>query len=330
MATIKDIAKKAGVSPATVSRVLNYDTSLSVADATKKKIFEAAEELSYRKRSTNKHIGKKIAVVHWYTEKEELNDLYYLSIRLGIEQRCKELNMNAEIYFFNNIKEIPADEIEGIIAVGKFGNSQVEELTNINPNVVFVDYSPDEDKYDAIVIDFERVTKKVIDYFMDTNHEKIGFIGGRELLKGEDEPLVDLREKTFKAYTKEKNIADPSSIYIGTFSVEDGYNLMKQAMEDHGDKLPTAFFTGSDVLAIGGLRALHEAGIKVPGRVSIIGVNDMSVAKYVFPSLSTVKVNTEIMGETSVDTLVERLDGRKIAKKIFVATKLVVRKSVRT
>ena len=82
MATIKDIAEKAGVSSATVSRVLNYDASLSVADETKKRIFEAAEELSYRKRSSKRYVDQKIAIIHWYTEKEELNDLYYLSIRL--------------------------------------------------------------------------------------------------------------------------------------------------------------------------------------------------------------------------------------------------------
>ncbi|MEC5423440.1 LacI family DNA-binding transcriptional regulator [Virgibacillus sp. C22-A2] len=330
MATIKDIALKAGVSPATVSRVLNYDVTLSVADKTKKKIFEAAEELSYRKRSTNKYVGQRFAIVHWYTEKEELSDLYYLSIRLGIEQRCKELDMNAEIYFFDNIHEIPAEEIEGIIAVGKFSNSQVEALTKINSKVVFVDYSPDGDKFDSVVIDFERATHKIIDYFIDTAHKEIGFIGGREILKGEKEPLVDLREKTFQSYMEEKGLFDNRFVYIGSFSVDEGYNLMKQAIEELGDELPTAFFMSSDVMAIGSLRALHEAKVAVPERVSIIGINDMSVSKYVYPSLSTIKVYTEIMGETAVDTLVERLEGRKIAKRVVIATKLVIRKSVRS
>ncbi|ASN04166.1 LacI family DNA-binding transcriptional regulator [Virgibacillus necropolis] len=329
MATIKDIAQKAGVSPATVSRVLNYDASLSVADATKKKVFEAAEELSYRKRPGKRYTGQKIAVVHWYTEKEELSDLYYLSIRLGIEQRCKQLDLDPDIYFFNNIDDINADEIEGIIAVGKFSNQQVKELTAINPAVVFVDYSPNEDKYDAVVIDFEKATQKIIDYFISTEHKEIGFIGGREFLKGQTEPLDDLREKTFKNYMREKGLFDERFVYVGSFSVEDGYNLMAKAIEELGDNLPTAFFTSSDVMAIGSLRALHEAGVAVPDRVSVIGINDMSISKYVYPSLSTIKVYTELMGETAVDTLIERLEGRKIAKKVFISTKLVVRKSVR-
>lgn len=329
MATIKDIAEKAGVSPATVSRVLNYDASLSVADGTKKKVFEAAEELSYRKRPGKRYTGQKIAIVHWYTEKEELSDLYYLSIRLGIEERCKQLDMNPEIYFFNNIEDINAAEIGGIIAVGKFSDQQVEELTEINPAVVFVDYSPNEDKYDAVVIDFEKATQKVIDYFISSDHEEIGFIGGMEVLKGEKEPIEDLREKTFVNYMREKGLYDDRFVYVGSFSVEDGYNLMARAIEELGDNLPTAFFTSSDVMAIGSLRALHESGIAVPERVSVIGLNDMSISKYVYPSLSTIKVYTEIMGETAVDMLVERLEGRKIAKKVFIATKLVIRKSVK-
>lgn len=329
MATIKDIAEKAGVSSATVSRVLNYDASLSVADETKKRVFEAAEELSYRKRSSKKYVDQKIAIVHWYTEKEELNDLYYLSIRLGIEERCKEIGMSSETYFFDNIKEMKAAEIEGIVAVGKFSDDQVKVLTNINPMVVFVDYSPNEEKYDAIVIDFEKATKKIIDFFLSTNHSEVGFIGGTELLKGQQDPIEDLREKTFRSYMKEHGLYNEKFVYVGPFSVEDGYKLMQQAIEDLGDDLPSAFFISSDVMAIGSLRALHEANIAIPERVSIIGINDISVSKYMYPSLSTVRVYTEIMGETAVDTLLERLEGRKIAKKVVVSTKLIVRDSVK-
>lgn len=329
MATIKDIAEKAGVSSSTVSRVLNYDATLSVADDTKKKVFEAAEQLSYRKTTSKRYIDQKVAIVHWYTEKEELNDLYYLSIRLGIEQRCKDIGMKPEVYFFDNIKAIKAAETNGIIAVGKFSDPQVKQLTMINSNVVFVDYSPNEDKYDAVVIDFEKATKKIIDFFLTTNHQKIGYIGGREYLKGQTGPLIDMREKTFESYMTEHGLYEDRFVYLGAFSVEDGYNLMKQAIEELGEDLPTAFFMCSDAMAIGSLRALHEANIAIPERVSIMGINDTTVSKYMYPSLSTVRVYTEVMGETAVDILVERLEGRKIAKKVFISTKLIIRQSVK-
>lgn len=326
MATIKDIAEKAGVSIATVSRVLNYDASLSVSDDTKKKIFEIAEELSYKKRTTKKTASAKIGIIHWYTEKEELNDLYYMSIRLGIEQRCEQQDIQV-VNFYNNIESMKSEDLQGIIAVGKFSRKQVEELTSIAKHVVFVDSNPDDDRFDSIVIDFEKVTRNILDHLVDKGHTRIGYLGGREMFKDQTEVIEDMREKTFRTYMDAANLLDEDHMYIGAFSVDDGYKLMKQAIQEKGENLPTAFFAGNDLLAIGALRALHEEKIPVPEQVSIIGIDDLSVSKYVFPALTTVKVYTEVMGETAVDTLLERLNGRKIAKKIFIATKLVIRKS---
>ncbi|TKC19050.1 LacI family DNA-binding transcriptional regulator [Robertmurraya kyonggiensis] len=326
MATIKDIAEKAGVSIATVSRVLNYDSTLSVSDDTRKRIFEIAEELSYKKKSLKKTASTKIGIIHWYTEKEELNDLYYMSIRLGIEQRCEQQDVQVMNYY-NNIEAMKSEELQGIIAVGKFSHQQVEQLTAMTNHVVFVDSNPDEDRFDAIIIDFEKVTKNVLDHFIQKGHKKIGYLGGRETFKDQTAQIEDMREKTFKSYMMDVKLYHENHLYIGSFSVEDGHKLMKKAIKDLGDKLPTAFFAANDLLAIGALRALHEEGIAVPDRVSIIGVDDLSVSKYVFPALTTVKVYTEIMGETAVDTLLERITGRKIAKKIYIATNLVIRNS---
>lgn len=326
MATIKDIAEKAGVSIATVSRVLNYDSSLSVGDDTKKRIFEIAEALSYKKRSSKKSSSARIGILLWYTEKEELNDLYYMSIRLGIEQRCEQQGIQV-VNFYNSIESMKQEELQGIIAVGKFSTSQVEELSNMAEHLVFVDSNPDEDTYDAVVVDFEKVTRTALKHFIENGHTNIGYLGGREEFKDHSSEIEEIREKTFKTYLSEANLLDESNLYIGSFTVEDGYKLMKQAIQDKGDNLPTAFFAANDLIAIGALRALNEEKIAVPGQVSLIGVNDISVSKYVFPPLSTVKVHTEVMGETAVDTILERMNGRQIAKKIVITTKLVIRET---
>lgn len=327
MATIKDIAQIAGVSIATVSRVLNYDTTLSVSDETKKRIFEAAEELSYKKKPARKQESGKIALLQWYTEKEELEDLYYMSIRLGVENQCRHHGIQVDKYFQDNYGDLKENEIQGLIAIGKFSKKQVSELLKITKNIVFVDTSPDEDRFDSIVIDFERATKKVLDHFIKKGHEKIGYIGGREVFKDKTSIIEDPRELTFKRYLTEKGVSYEDCMYVGTFSADDGHALMKKAIQELGNQLPTAFFAANDSLAVGALRALLEEGISVPDRVNIIGVNDISISKYVFPSLSTVKVYTEIMGETAVDTLLERMAGRKTAKKIFIATELIIRNS---
>ncbi|WP_163100127.1 LacI family DNA-binding transcriptional regulator [Peribacillus alkalitolerans] len=327
MATIKDIANLAGVSIATVSRVLNYDSTLSVSDETKKKIFETAEELSYKKKVTRKPETGKMALLQWYTEKEELEDLYYMSIRLGVENRCRQLGVQVHKYFQDNFDELKDADFQGLIAIGKFSHNQIEELHTITSNIVFVDTSPDEDQFDSIVIDFERATKKVLDHFIDKGHKQIGYIGGRESFKDKTSMIEDPREIMFKRYLTEKGLLNEAFMYIGHFSVGDGHCLMTKAIDEHREQLPTAFFAGNDSIAVGALRSLLEKGISVPDRVNIIGVNDISITKYVFPSLSTVKVDTESMGETAVDTLMERIEGRKTSKKIMIATKLIIRDS---
>ena len=116
-------------------------------------------------------------------------------------------------------------------------------------------------------------------------------------------------------------------IYTGNFTTEDGYQLMKSAIREHGEQLPTAFFAGNDQMAVGCLRALAEENIPVPERVNIIGLNDISIAKYVYPPLSTVRVHKEEMGKAAVNLMIERINGRKVAKKVFIGTELIVRES---
>jgi LacI family transcriptional regulator len=327
MATIKDIAERVGVSIATVSRVLNYDSKLSVGDDTKKKIFEVAEELSYRKKSVRRTAAYKMAIIHWYTEKEELDDLYYMSIRLGIENRCEALGIQVAKMYRDSPEQ--NEEIHGIIAIGKYNKRQAEELRKQTDNIVFVDSSPDDDQYDSVLSDFYKATENVLQHFLEKGHTNIGYIGGREIYEDQTEVIEDPRRICFEKFLTERGLYDKTKVYMGKFSVDDGYFLMKKAVAEHGASLPTAFFAANDSIAIGSLRALHEEGISVPDQVNIIGVNDISVSKYIYPPLSTVKIFTELMGETAVDLLVERLADRQIAKKVVLATKLEIRGSSR-
>jgi len=329
MATIKDIADKVGVSIATVSRVLNYDLSLSVGDDTKKRIFEVAEELSYQKRAQKKKASWRVAFVNWINEEEELNDIYYMSIRHGVESRAEKKKMELLKYLRDDSDQIASD-IDGIIAVGRFNDEQIIKLKNLSTNIVFVDSDPEDDKCDAVCVNFERVTKQVLDYFISKEHKKIGYIGGYENLRNTISPIQEIRENYFRSYMKEKKLLDVSYIYINNFTVNDGYQLMKKAIKDHKEDLPTAFYVASDPLAIGCLRALHEANIQVPERVSIIGVNDISISKYMYPPLSSVKIETEVMGETAVDLMIERLsDERRVAKVVHIATRLMTRETTK-
>ena len=149
MATLKDIAKLAKVSQATVSRVLNKDETLSVSQKTKHRILTVADELGYQKhlKTTNSpQVRQKIAIVQWYSQQEELNDLYYYSIRIGIEKRAQELDYDIVRYFDNDISKVSADVV-GLIAIGKFSTYQITELEKLSDKLVFVDINVDANEH---------------------------------------------------------------------------------------------------------------------------------------------------------------------------------------
>ena len=327
MATIKDIANMVGVSLATVSRVLNYDTNLSVSDETKRRIFKAAEELDYQKKPKRKSTTYKVGIVTWYTEREELDDLYYMAIRLGVEKRLEYHKMKFTTLSIDYLQSLQHEGIQGLIAIGKFSEKQAKELEMVSNKLVFIDCSPNESQFDSVIVDFEKATQNVLQYFIDQGHTKIGYIGGREIYKDQTSEIDDPRRRCFEYFLSTNDLYQEAYVYEGKFSVDDGYRLMSQAIEDHKDSLPTAFFAGNDSLAIGALRALTNAGICVPEEVSIIGVNDISISKYMSPPLSTVKIYTELMGETAVDMLLEQFSGRQISKKVSLATQLEIRQS---
>ena len=138
MATIKDIAEKAHVSIATVSRVLNYDNTLKVTDKTRKKIFEVAEKLEYlkTKKTKDKKNSYKINIIKGYSEKEELEDIYYLSTRLAIEKFLKKHNVKYEILGKESITD-NLKKLDGLILLGLFSDSEINKIKLLNNNIIF-------------------------------------------------------------------------------------------------------------------------------------------------------------------------------------------------
>lgn len=331
MATIKDIAKSAGVSPATVSRVLNHDQSMSVSDETRQKIFDIAEELEYKKtkrRDKRYSQNHRIAIVEWYTEEEELDDLYYYAIRLGVEKKAQELGYDV-MRFFNNETLNQLEQIDGIIAIGKFSPQKIKELELYTEQLVFIDSNTLAYGHSCVTTDFENSVTTVLNHFLERGHRQIGLLVGQEQTSDKTTILSDPRLVTFKNYLTEKQLYQETYVKIGNFSSESGYSMMKELIANLGDQLPTAFFMASDALAVGALRALQEADIPVPDRVSLIAFNDTSIAKYVYPPLSTVTVFTEEMGRQGLQLLHEEFQhpGSTIPRMVTLATKLTLRKS---
>lgn len=331
MVTIKDIAHAAGVSSATVSRVLNQDQAMSVSDETRTKIFTIAEQLGYKKsKRTNKRSksSHRIAIIEWYTEQEELDDLYYYSIRLGAEKRAQELGYEI-IRIFNNDSMAQLENIDGIIAIGKFSPDKIKELETYSDNLVFVDSDTLNYGHSCVTTDFENSVINVIDYFINNGLKKIGMIAGQETSSDKSTLLSDPRLNTFQFYLQQLKLYDPNLIKIGSFSSEAGYKIMKEFIMELGDNLPQAFFVANDALASGALRALQEAKIPVPERVGLISFNDTSLAKYMYPKLSTVTVFTEEMGKQAIQILEQSFlkNSPSVAYMVKLATRLTIRES---
>lgn len=332
MATIKDISKEAGVSPATVSRVLNHDHSLSVSQEKRKLIFEIAEKLSYvspknRKKSIKK-VKYRIGLIHWYTIDQELEDPYYLSIRIGIEKQAIEHSIEVVKLYAPTVDDLEQIKgVDGMICIGKFSTKEIGRFDAVTKNIVFVDSSPYEEQYDSVVVDIERAVHKILNAFLDQGAQSIGYIGGREYAGEEKMPIGEQREKVFIQFTSEHQIYDERTMYAGKFLASSGYELTKKLIEEH-THLPDALFIASDSMAVGALRALHEHQIHVPQDIQIIGFNDIPTSNYTIPPLSTLRVHKEFMGESAIQLLLERLEEQRyIAKKIIVPTELILRES---
>ncbi|MCK6262489.1 transcriptional regulator EbgR [Vibrio sp. ZSDE26] len=323
MATLKDIATEASVSLATVSRVLNDDPTLSVKEETKRRIFEIAEKLEYKTSSSKKATLSNKQKHHFlalynYKQEAEVNDPYYLSIRHGIETQCDKLGIDLTNCYDSNI-EVESKKITGVLLVGHCKPATLKKLQKLTDNICHVDFNDLDSPYDSVDIDLAKISKEITDFFINQGYQRLGFIGGQ------DQPNTpDIREVAFSEYGQLKGVVSTDDIYRGDFSSSSGYKLMKEMLAK--PDYPKALFIASDSIAIGVLRAVHEHGLSIPKDISLISVNDIPTAKFTFPSLSTVRIHSEMMGIQGVNLLVERVrDGRALPLQVYVPSKLKLR-----
>lgn len=325
MAVIRDIAERAGVSIATVSRVLNYDETLNVTNETKKRIFEAAEELDYViKNKKRKRTRLKFGVFCSYTLEEELLDPYYLSIRVAIEKK-----LGQDGYKYSIIKTEDSLEtlksLDGIISLGTFTADEIAWVESLNRPTVFVDCSPDEWKFDSVLPDTAAAVRTSLSYLYHLGHRKIAFISGTDYMESGIE-MRNQKLEAYKGFMAENGLEWKHFIKLGTYTPRDGYSLFKELFNQ--DEHPTAVIVANDTMVAGCYNAAYELNLSIPDDISIIGFNDTASAKYMVPPLTTIRLYTEFMGETAVDLLAERIESdREICKKVVIPYRFIERKS---
>lgn len=330
MATLKDIADAVGASITTVSRVLNYDHTLSVSEEMRSKIIETAQSLNYqtpRNRKTIPNVTqKRIGIIHWYDSKSELDDPYYVGIRRGIEHLANKSHIDITLLYKEDnafyLDRLGA--IDGLICIGKFTPEQIIEFKHLTERIVFVDSSPNSRRFDSVVIDFKDAITQVVDYFLKLDIKHIGYIGGKERVS-EDVLLGERRARYFTDYTKQHHVYQSNHIHSGEFTSESGYYIMQSQLKK--ENLARGYFCANDAIAVGALKAIHEAGVAVPNDIALIGFNDDATSAFTYPSLTTIRVYTEFMGEQALLSLCEQFEGRRIPVRKLIPTELVRRES---
>lgn len=298
MATLKDVANLAGVSSASVSRILNNDMTLSVPQSTRDKVLEAAETLGYVKKKKKAAVSSMVVgIVQWISAEAETMDPYYLSIRQGVENYCFHHKISTIRCFASELELArKLDKVDGLVCIGKYSDEMRERLTKICPNIIFLDMKMDPISSCFIVPDFRGAMRLVIDYLLEEGHTRIGYLGGIEQMNTQIYP--DDRLKYFKRFTSQASVEAEPWIELGEFTRESGYEMMKKILS--ASERPTAVFAASDPIAIGALRACHEAGLSIPQDMSIIGFDNIDEANYTFPPLTTVFVPTYDIGSTGM------------------------------
>ena len=294
MATLKDIANAAGISTGAVSRILNNDPTLSVSPETKKKVFDTALELGYKKAKSKDKSQFKMGILQWFSAEQEMQDSYYLLVRQGIEDFCQKHSLGIVRAFQSDETTLkPLQGVDGLICIGKFSVEEVEKFTNLCKNIVFLDMPVSDYQITTLTMDFKSAVYDALDYLTELGHEKIAYLGGKEYV-GYHELFIDERKQAFLSYMNRHGL-EASHIYEDAYSTASGYQMMQEILQK--EELPTAVFAASDAIAFGAMRAIQEKGLSIPEDISIIGFNDTEMSSYTTPALTTIFAPAYDMGQ---------------------------------
>jgi LacI family transcriptional regulator len=247
---------------------------------------------------------------------------------MGIENRCAELGIQIVHLSLETMDTIhPVDSgIEGIIAISRFEESEIQRLSALSTRLVFVDFTPESRLYDSILPNYEQAMADVLAFFSTQGYNEVAFLGGHNRIHSSGRELVDERYEWFREIQRKKGTFVNEWVQVGEFNLDEGYKRMSDLLKS--SPCPKAVFAASDTLAIGAIRAASDAGYTVGEDILIIGFDDIPAAAFTKPTLSSVKVKTEFMGKHSVEVLLDKVQNHHaLPVKIVVPTTLVIRES---
>jgi DNA-binding LacI/PurR family transcriptional regulator len=325
--TLKAVAQHLGLTPGTVSAVLNDSPSArSIPQETKNRIRAAAKELNYRPNFFARTLRNKrtytIGVIA-----EEIGDSYSSPIISGIEQYLRERNYffltvvhRHDLSLLSRYSQLLLERgVEGIITV----DTTVQDAPTL-PTVAIAGHKKLKGVTN-IVLDHEKAATLALQHLKDLGHRHIAFMKGNPV----SSDAKDRWEAICRVASQLGLCIDPElTIQIDTDDPTPrlGYPFAKQLLSKQ--KPFTALFAYNDMSAIGAIRAIQEQGMRVPQDISVMGFDDIPGAAFHSPSLTTVRQPLNRMGEVAAQSLLDRIEGRKeYPSEIAIEPELVVRES---
>jgi LacI family transcriptional regulator len=339
---IVDIARAAGVSPATVSLALNGKPG--VGEETRRRVGALARKLGYRPPRAAARAGRPgeaICLLHVARHGHTVNrdhDVFIADYIEGLGQASKQAGLKLEVVTF---RQTPIDEIiararqqpgAGLVVLGtELSASDVEAFAAVEKPLVFLDTYREFLPFDFVDMNNEDAVFTVVSHLAARGHRRIGMVKGGSPDGGWETRNLRLREEAFVESLARCGLPVEPRFLFTTDATFHGAHGDMLAILRRGAELPTALFCANDIIACGCLRALREGGVRVPQDVSLVGFDDLPLAAVSDPPLTTVQVSKAEIGRMAVQLLVGRIRAENAAPpvKVLVGGRLVERESVR-
>lgn len=326
---MRDISDKTGFSMATVSNALNRKKGVN--EETASKILKAARELGYIGESSI----TKIKLVMVRKNGKILDDTPFFPMLIdGFENGCREhgyettllhLDMNGAFYK-EEVKNLLSDSESAVVLLAtELEEEDLAIFKDAQIPFLVMDNWQEQMDFDAVLINNYDSAKCAVRYLVEHGHQRIGYLRGDYRIHA-----FRFREKGYLNVLEEQGLPCHSEDMVTLrTNMQESYLDMQEYLKKK-PVLPTAFFADNDVIALGAMKALSEAGIKVPEEVSVVGFDDLPFCEISSPRLTSIKVPKQEMGYMAAVRIVERIkSGKPIKLKSQISTEFVERESVK-
>ncbi|MBM7556109.1 substrate-binding domain-containing protein [Halanaerobacter jeridensis] len=329
--TIKEIAKLAGVSKSTVSRVIN--DSEHVSDKAREKVQQVIKETGYvpnslaknLKRNQTDTIGVVLPKINTSTFSSAVEGISNVMYQNGYNLLLTntKLNVKDEITYLNLLKE---KRVRGILFFAtEITDDHLEALNKIDIPVVIIGQDTSEIfDFPCVIQDDFDAAKSIVNHLIQQGHQDIAYIGVEE----NDVAVGQLRKLGYFEALQENDLKTFSDyIYKGDFSIESGWQGMKKII-NRVERLPSAVFAVTDRLALGAIKYLKQNGYQVPEDISIVGIGNSDISPWVDPGITTINYDHEQTGEEASQILLKYINGTKREEKKVMDYQIIKRDSV--